>query len=1302
MIVDRTLRVGLILLVTILCFCCLALVAGAEETPLLHEVRIRYEIDRDDVPAWVTSPETTLVVTVGPALDVVALDGDDPVACTYDGVQAVVTTDSSAVELIVTGPEWSLDDIGQATLAPLRDNKVWALSLTLDDGYTSQATTAKALLDRYEYDASIAVVGSYIGRNVNGHDFANPDQLRAVVADGWHLANHTDQHHRASDIGGDWEIYSDISDANDKIMAAAPGYTPTMFTSPFADPAFTPVIEAHAEQLGFHLVQTLGWEGRQVDFGVFHADDILPYTIGRRQLVHDGSQFAEIHDRTVRQPGTHWWFSLHTHEVSPACDCVETATDVLHRVYGEGGSGEVWVAPAPQVLAYLVARDATTVHEVSREQVGEMPPGFSVSAILEPAPQPEWHTSVLQQGRESYAGTRDATIDGLHPMDNYGSGMSLHVRTQDHTSSVISFDASPVPQDARIGRAVLNLYGSAETNEAVICLDASPLLRPWDEAAVTWYQAGQDDAWGSPGAGAGGIDRTVEHTGLRGLVQGINHWYEVDVTDAVRGWVGDPASNHGLLLTGSGDAAKDVTMYSSEWLNLAYRPQLVVTYTLPITEAIVTPPAGDVMLVGRVLLEGHDSVPSASWSVPLTVTLVRPDGVNAYLLPLTTGEKGEFIVEELAPGFYDLMVEGLHSLPVVREGLTLTSGLNIVTIGPLVEGDVVRDGLISARDRAELKRAMGTARGELGYTGAADLNNDGLVDDRDESLLTANYGRFGKVIQWADPGDPGGPKQAEASLSLSPTAGDISMGRSLAIEVSLDTGGHAVNGVDFWLSFDPTYLGLASAMPTGALTDTLPGTVLDGGEGRIRYLAANLSAPVSGTLPLLRLTFVGREATSAAGTEIMLGAGGDDPPRVASGGYDVLGSLDGATVVVLSDSVAYLPQIVSGRRAMGQAVPNHSVPAIGGSLGDRASSYEGAVELPLVGHYPLHVASTQAWDVRVRDGYAYTVVATFFQDPANRYLHVVDVRNPREPTLAGAGSGFSDRPDEVWLDGDRAYVANKSYGVEILDISNQPIPSHLGNFRWQYPQGPLVKGVHAVGDRLYVADELGIQVVDTSNPSVPRLLGAWATPFGEGIWSAGDVAYAAMNYYRVQVGDVIEARPLVRVFDVSVPNPPAMIGELMGPTAGRAVDVQVEGQVLYVAAEQGGVVTYDLADVRDPVYLGYLETHFANKIDVLDGIIYVADDSEGLVVIDASRPDDMRVIAHAGVPGRAYGVSVADGHAFLADGLEGLEVIALSALTPTATATPTPTSTLTPTLRPSSTPTPTMTPLRVALPLVTK
>ena len=69
-------------------------------------------------------------------------------------------------------------------------------------------------------------------------------------------------------------------------------------------------------------------------------------------------------------------------------------------------------------------------------------------------------------------------------------------------------------------------------------------------------------------------------------------------------------------------------------------------------------------------------------------------------------------------------------------------------------------------------------------------------------------------------------------------------------------------------------------------------------------------------------------------------------------------------------------------------------------------------------------------------------------------------------------------------------------------------------------------------------------------------------------------------------------------------------------------------------------------------------------VSVANGYAYVADDCNGLQVIDISTPTAPVIVGSVETQGDAYGVSVANGYAYVADYDNGLQVIDIS--TPTA------------------------------------
>ena len=114
--------------------------------------------------------------------------------------------------------------------------------------------------------------------------------------------------------------------------------------------------------------------------------------------------------------------------------------------------------------------------------------------------------------------------------------------------------------------------------------------RDWSATEVTWNQARQGEAWGTAGAKNTETDRADTYVpGFRLPLTAANVWRTLDMTDAVQRWLNDPASNEGVLLLASAPAAAQWVLASSDYGNVALRPRLTISYTLPSGTPTISP-----------------------------------------------------------------------------------------------------------------------------------------------------------------------------------------------------------------------------------------------------------------------------------------------------------------------------------------------------------------------------------------------------------------------------------------------------------------------------------------------------------------------------------------------------------------------------------------------------------------------------------------------------------------------------------------------------------------------------------------
>ncbi len=92
----------------------------------------------------------------------------------------------------------------------------------------------------------------------------------------------------------------------------------------------------------------------------------------------------------------------------------------------------------------------------------------------------------------------------------------------------------------------------------------------------------------------------------------------------------------------------------------------------------------------------------------------------------------------------------------------------------------------------------------------------------------------------------------------------------------------------------------------------------------------------------------------------------------------------------------------------------------------------------------------------------------------------------------------------------------------------------------------------------------------------------------------GDLAYVA------------DGRSGLRIIDVSNPAAPVEIGALDTPSSGRAWDIEVVGDLAYVVGGNPGLRIIDVSIPALPVELGALDTSYARDVKVVGDLAYVA------------------------------------------------------------------------------------------------
>jgi hypothetical protein len=220
--------------------------------------------------------------------------------------------------------------------------------------------------------------------------------------------------------------------------------------------------------------------------------------------------------------------------------------------------------------------------------------------------------------------------------------------------------------------------------------------------------------------------------------------------------------------------------------------------------------------------------------------------------------------------------------------------------------------------------------------------------------------------------------------------------------------------------------------------------------------------------------------------------------------------------------------------------------------------------------------------------------------------------------------------------------------LRVVDISDPTAPREIGIAYHPsgYPQSLVI-----VNELIYVAAGTeGILIFDLSDPAQPVLRGQVATRgFSYGL------------VVRDGVAAVADGPAGLRLVDVSVPESPLEIGA--AATAGLAYDVVIRDNLAYVSDPLSGVHTFDLSQGGAPIERHRVGTPGSPAgLWLQDDKLLIADGPAGLTIVDLSQPAAPRVVGNAVPPSGAQttAVTAADGVAYLSDFFQGLVMFDIS------------------------------------------
>lgn len=246
-----------------------------------------------------------------------------------------------------------------------------------------------------------------------------------------------------------------------------------------------------------------------------------------------------------------------------------------------------------------------------------------------------------------------------------------------------------------------------------------------------------------------------------------------------------------------------------------------------------------------------------------------------------------------------------------------------------------------------------------------------------------------------------------------------------------------------------------------------------------------------------------------------------------------------------------------------------------------ATIYIGNVDLPY-----------KCQSICVDNGYAYVTCIS------DNYFHIIDV-DPYETAHIVKSIALPTLGYDVAVDGEYAYVANYSCGIQIIDIN----PPETAAIIKTIDTPSQARGIKIENGYAYIADYSAALIMDID-------------PIGE-------------SYIMKSI-----------------------------TTPGNAMNIDVSNGYAYVADFSYGLCIIDIDPINSAAVIKNVDTPGASSDVVLDELnAYIADGSHGLQIISCNTPESAFLAGALDTPESAIGIDVSGPYAYIAQNTGGLRII---------------------------------------------
>ncbi|MEW6159458.1 MAG: hypothetical protein AB1813_18680 [Verrucomicrobiota bacterium] len=305
-------------------------------------------------------------------------------------------------------------------------------------------------------------------------------------------------------------------------------------------------------------------------------------------------------------------------------------------------------------------------------------------------------------------------------------------------------------------------------------------------------------------------------------------------------------------------------------------------------------------------------------------------------------------------------------------------------------------------------------------------------------------------------------------------------------------------------------------------------------------------------------------------------------------------------------------------------------------------------------------------------------------------LYVLDIVNPAAPLPIASVSV----PLQIGsFDVAGPYVVTAGRSLSVIDISTLSAPEVIGSIPGSWNIGTGNRSIRVAGNAAYVGfsnptlTNFALQVFDISVPTSPVRVKTVGTGAALGnLFLEGDQLYSFGSTYVVsgQINEplapislntwFVSAAQFVRgnsnriiakhgsrlsILDIAPPDNVRM--EKAYWLTGTVTDLEIKDSLLLTALSSGVVLALDTNILLKSPLVSELDTRgVVNQIQVVDDVAFLAEDQNGLKIVDVRDPAQPVEVGHYETRDWTLGLDIVGTTAYLADGHSGLKVVDVS------------------------------------------